>query len=72
MINEKIENLLSNMSLKEKIGQLVQFGKLEEKEVQLIKNGRVGSLLNVYGAERVNEIQKIAIESGASIPLPLV
>jgi len=69
MINQKVQKLLSTMSLKDKIGQLVQFGKLEQREIELIKNGKVGSLLNVYGAERVNEIQKIAMESGASIPL---
>lgn len=69
MIKEKSEKILSTMSLEEKIGQLVQFGKLEQKEIQLIKIGQVGSFLNVYGAEAVNEIQKIAMESGALIPL---
>lgn len=69
MTNEKVQKLLCTMSLEEKIGQLVQFGKLEEREKEFIKAGKVGSLLNVYGAERVNEIQKLAMESGASVPL---
>jgi beta-glucosidase len=69
MTDEKVQKLLCAMSLEEKIGQLVQFGKLEQRETELIKTGKVGSLLNVYGAERVNNIQKIAMEGGASIPL---
>jgi beta-glucosidase len=62
--------LLTQMTLDEKIGQMVQFGRIKPKEKDLIRQGRVGSFLNSRNLELVNEIQKIAVEeSRLGIPL---
>lgn len=62
--------LLKKMTLEEKIGQTVQYGRYDDYRRELIAAGRVGSMLNVYGAERINELQKIAIEkTRLGIPL---
>lgn len=71
---EKIQNLISRMTLEEKIGQMSQFdpGQFggDENMKQAIKDGKVGSILNLIGAEKVNELQKIAVEeSRLGIPL---
>ncbi len=58
------------MTLDEKIGQMTQFsGSLPEYE-SMIEEGKIGSLLNVYGASETNRLQKIAVEeSRLGIPL---
>ncbi|CAH8705086.1 beta-glucosidase BglX [Paenibacillus thiaminolyticus] len=66
----RAEELLGTMTLAEKIGQTVQYGRCEERERELIAEGKVGSLLNVHGADKVNELQRIAVErSRLGIPL---
>ena len=68
-IEIKINLLLKEMTLQEKIGQMVQ---LNEKygHDSLLKAGMIGSLLNVINAEAVNRLQKIAVEeSRLGIPL---
>lgn len=71
---QKIRQLISEMTLDEKIGQLQQvndgfFGD-EEATKQAIRDGKVGSFLNVFGAERVAELQRVALEeSKHGIPL---
>lgn len=73
-IEGKVGALLEEMTLDEKIGQMSQvdpgvFGTPEELKAA-IKNGELGSLLNVFGAENVNELQRIAVEeSRLGIPL---
>jgi beta-glucosidase len=79
-IKSKVDNLLSKMTMLEKIGQLVQYSGTDavtgpegtnidvNKE---IKEGNVGSLLNIVGAEKTREVQKLALESRLSIPLIL-
>lgn len=62
--------LLEKMTIQEKIGQLTLFGSLKEMKMSLLKEGRVGGLLNVYGASKVNELQRIAVEqTRLAIPL---
>ena len=70
--DKKVEQLLSKMTLEEKIGQMNQLSydvvniELEES----IKKGNVGSLLNIVDPQRINELQKIAVEeSRLGIPL---
>ena len=69
---EKIENLLSQMTIEEKIGQMNQLDPswdAEPKE-QLIKEGKVGSIFNVVGAKEINRLQRMAVEeSRLGIPL---
>jgi beta-glucosidase len=75
----KIDSLLSLMTLDEKIGQLNQLTgngevtgpvTLSQNYQEAIRNGQVGSMLNVNGAAYTYKIQKIAVEeSRLGIPL---
>jgi beta-glucosidase len=77
-LNRRVEALLKQMTLEEKIGQLVQYSagyatgpngsKLSYDE--LTAQGRIGAMLNVIGAEKTNRFQHIAVEkSRLHIPL---
>jgi beta-glucosidase len=71
---KKIEELISKMTLDEKLGQMAQFdpGQFgdDEQTKQAIKDGKVGSILNLVGAKRINELQRIAVEeSRLGIPI---
>jgi len=73
-IESRVTNLLSKMTQDDKIGQMTQidpgFAGGEEQLKKSVRDGRYGSILNLFGVERVNEIQKIAIEeSRLGIPL---
>lgn len=82
-IENKVDSLLSIMTIEEKIGQLNQHngswdltGPIPEdndyvaQRAALLKNGGVGSLLNVAGAEATYQAQKLAVEnSRLGIPL---
>lgn len=72
VVEKQVEELLTRMTLREKIGQMNQlspYGGSEEIAGQ-IRNGEVGSLLNLTDAETVNKVQKIAVEeSRLGIPL---
>jgi len=71
-IESRVNALLGQMTLQEKIGQMNQlspFGGLEEM-AGLIREGNVGSLLNLTDPELVNKAQRIAVEeSRLGIPL---
>ena len=81
-IEQKVESLLSRMTLEEKVGQMNQYngfwnttgpvpkqGSAAEKYEHLEK-GWVGSMLNVRGVEEVRAVQEIAVEkSRLGIPL---
>jgi beta-glucosidase len=69
-IDKRVEDLLARMTLEEKVGQMCQYSGFSEDYEALVKQGRVGSLLNVAGAENSNRIQKIAVtQSRLGIPL---
>lgn len=69
-IEKKVADLLSKMTLDEKIGQLVQFSGTNAGRDSLVRKGYVGSFLNIRGASEVNRVQKIAVEeSRLGIPL---
>lgn len=70
-IDRRVEDLLSRMTLEEKIGQMCQYSGITKEYEGMIKNGKVGSLLNVFGAEETNRVQKIAIE-GSRLGIPLI
>lgn len=64
VIEQKIETLLSSMTLEEKIGQMNQissYGNIEDMS-GLIKKGEVGSILNEVDPVRVNALQRVAME----------
>ncbi len=70
----KAAKMVARMTLDEKAGQMSQLfdGYFSDPEQfrQAIRDGRFGSLLNFYGADKVNEAQRIAIEeSRLGIPL---
>lgn len=69
---QKIDALLSKMTLKEKIGQMNQLtglGLAEDMQVA-IRNGEVGSILNELDLPTTNKLQRIAVEeSRLGIPL---
>lgn len=66
-IEKKIDALLARMMLEEKLGQLQQLG---PDHPDLIGQGLLGSILNLGGAKRTNELQRIAMEqSRLKIPL---
>jgi beta-glucosidase len=79
---DKIEELIASMTLEEKVGQLNQYASRWEmtgpapesdyaqEALELIRSGRMGSMLNVVGAEATRNAQKIAMEeSRLGIPL---
>jgi len=71
---KKIDKLMAEMTLGEKIGQMSQIDPgmagSPERLKEMVREGRCGSLLNFFGMEEVNEIQRIAMEeSRMHIPL---
>jgi beta-glucosidase len=70
----KAEKMVARMTIDEKIGQMSQLydGYFTDPEEfkQALRDGRIGSLLNFFGSEKVNEAQRIAVEeSRLGIPL---
>lgn len=78
-IDQKVSELLSKMTLEEKVGQLVQYSGFEyatgpqnsnsANVLSEIKQGKVGSMLNVAGAEETRKFQELALRSRLKIPL---
>src|SRR5687768_7826470 len=79
---ERIENILSQMTLEEKVGQLnfvagdlINTGPTvktsdTDRFNERIKKGEITGMFNIYGAEYTRKIQKIAVEeSRLKIPL---
>ncbi len=78
-INKRVDALLKQMTLEEKIGQLNQYTgewsvatgpitKDGDKQNQ-IRTGQVGSMLNVKGVEHTRQCQEMAMQSRLKIPL---
>lgn len=78
-IDQKVAELLSKMTLEEKVGQMVQYSGFEYATgpqqsnsaavLEEIKKGKVGSMLNVAGSEETRAFQKLAMQSRLKIPL---
>src|SRR5262249_58017844 len=74
-IENKIDALLRQMTLEEKLGQLQQLdgegnGNFRPEHIELIRKGLLGSTLNVRGSQRTNQLQRVAMqESRLKIPL---
>lgn len=70
-IEKRIDNLLSKMTLEEKIGQMNQenFNGLNDDILRRITKGEIGSFLNITNTEDINRVQKAAKESRLGIPL---
>src|SRR3954465_9098703 len=75
-IEKKINALLARMTLEEKLGQLQQLdgeanGNYRPEHIELVRKGLLGSTLNVRGAQKANELQRIAVE-GSRLKIPLI
>ncbi len=69
-IERKINRLIEQMTLEEKVGQLMQKNGDHAQLEELISQGKVGSVLNEPDPERIYKLQKIAVEeSKHGIPL---
>lgn len=73
-----IDSLLAQMTIEEKLGQLAQYsGQTLQTGPEMppggeedVRAGRIGSFLNIYGAEATRAFQRIAVEeSRLGIPL---
>ncbi len=82
-IDQKVEDLLSQMTLEEKVGQMNQYtgfyditgpapaeGDAKNK-YDHIKRGLVGSMLNVRGAAEVRKMQQLAVDS-SRLGIPMI
>ncbi|MFV0505188.1 MAG: beta-glucosidase BglX [Bacteroidales bacterium] len=77
-IDTKVDELLSKMTIEEKVGQLNQYtgnwqatGPVvrDTTKYTQIKNGKVGAMLNIKGVDRVRTLQEYAMQSRLKIPL---
>ncbi len=78
IIDQRVEELLKQMTLQEKIGQLNQYtgdnqatGPITinpNKEAE-IKGGLIGSMLNIVGTKYTRQYQELAMQSRLKIPL---
>ena len=73
-----VDDLMSRMTLEEKIGQLnlqvagdITTGQAQDTQVAgLVKAGKMGGVFNLKGVEKIRELQKMAVEqSRMGIPL---
>ncbi len=77
-IQQKVDALLKQMTLEEKVGQLHQLsgrdltGPANNRNTNIlaeIRQGKVGSMLNVKGVAETREVQGAALQSRLKIPL---
>ena len=67
---ERAKEILSEMTLSEKIGQTVLYGSMSQLNMDDMRAGKIGALLNVPNVKTANELQKIAVEeTRLGIPL---
>src|SRR6266849_3898246 len=70
---QNLDSLLARMTLEEKLGQLNLLsagGRASPAQMQLVREGKLGGLFNVIGAENTTPVQRIAVtESRLKIPL---
>jgi len=78
-VSQRVEALLRQMTLEEKVGQLNQLsgkdfstgpGTDKVRDIERdIREGRIGSMLNVRGAAETRRVQALALKSRLHIPL---
>ena len=77
-IYQKVDSIMSLMTLDEKIGQTIMFScdwnktgpYVNSDNMKYLKEGNLGSMLNVYTSKGTRELQKIAVEeTRLGIPL---
>jgi beta-glucosidase len=76
-LEQRIQSLINEMSLEEKLGQLALRGKssrdtdqLSEELLAKVRNGEIGAFLNVMDTAHMRQLQEVAVnESKHGIPL---
>ena len=78
-VSQRVEALLRQMTLEEKVGQLNQLsgkdfstgpGTDKVRDIERdIRDGKVGSMLNIRGAAETRRVQALALQSRLHIPL---
>ena len=77
-IDQKVDALLKQMTLEEKIGQLNQYTgdnaatgpiTINPNKQSEIKSGLIGSMLNILGTQHTRQYQELAMQSRLKIPL---
>lgn len=69
-VDKRVEDLLSRMSLAEKIGQMCQYNAGMKNAGQLARDGSVGSFLNVTDPGEIERLQHAAVrDSRLGIPI---
>lgn len=77
-VDPRVESLLREMTLDEKIGQMVLFTSdwdvtgptIHEGYLEDIRSGRCGNIFNAYTTDYIHELQRVAVEeSRLGIPL---
>src|SRR5438093_998214 len=70
-IEARIDDLLSRMTLEEKIGQLnfPSYAFPSDAQVEDVKKGRIGAMLNVAHPDHVAKFKAAAAESRLKIPM---
>lgn len=78
IISQKVEALLNQMTLEEKVGQLNQYTgdwtatgpiTINPNKQEEIKKGQIGSMLNILGTKYTRQYQELAMQSRLKIPL---
>jgi beta-glucosidase len=75
-IEKEINALLAKMTLEEKLGQLQQLdgeanGNFRPEHLEMVRKGLLGSTLNVRGAEKTNQLQRVAVEQ-SRLKIPVI
>lgn len=82
-MDDKVESLLKQMTLEEKVGQLTQFNgfcdvtgpapadESQSRKYDYLRSGVIGSMLNVVGTENVRTIQQYAVEN-SRLGIPVI
>lgn len=78
-MNSFIDDLMSKMTLEEKIGQLnlpssgdITTGQAKSSNIaEKIKAGQVGGLFNIKGVDKIKEVQRVAVEE-SRLKIPLI
>lgn len=69
-VEERVNDLLSRMTLREKIGQMCQYSGFTSDSKKLAREGLAGSFLNIVSPKEIYELQKAAVkESRLGIPI---
>ena len=78
-IEQKVDSVLSKMSLDEKVGQLALRGRssrgtdqLPEELLEAVRNGEIGAFLNVMDTSHMRQLQYVARYESKSKGMPFL